>query len=510
MNYIKTIWTNLSGRKISAENLNKMERGIAAANGFETADDIRGLVSLDLFEVVRLNGSQGGEFHWMQGSVESEDGVVSEGEKSAGTVIKLNDTSVNGAYIRKIDGGINANWFSDVLSSESLASAISAAEKFEVNEVYIFDGGSVDCVHINKNVTLRGAGRKQSNLTITGTMLYDGIAASLVCSGITDNTGYCGVMDLTINVTANDGIGALITRKNHWRDVSIQGADGDGIRFRALDTELESPYFSRFENVWSKSNGGEGLALTENCNGNMFINCQFDSNQEHGVRQFLEGRAGVNQAVYGNIFINGQASYNQKNGYYPEKGSDFHIVNAYAEFNSQIDGGNPKTGGYKNLQLGASVARVNCVMGGLGTGTDLVLTIGLNTVTSNLVMAGGELISNYQDISIGYPNVGSGREINFHGGAGCQHSVNFWEAGSVIFKLKYNGVPSNPTNMLEIIPVVNGVDGQAILSMKNNGQLAFHGANPVSKAVVSGDTAGNQALISLIQALEDKGLISIS
>lgn len=101
MSYLETDWNNDSSPAISRDNLNKMERALAGAAGFDTADEIRALgVPSTLYAVV-LKGLEGGFFVWDSSSDADEDGV----NGSAGTVINPTGNTIAGRWVREVHDG---------------------------------------------------------------------------------------------------------------------------------------------------------------------------------------------------------------------------------------------------------------------------------------------------------------------------------------------------------------------------------------------------------------------
>ena len=365
---------------------------------------------------------------------------------------------------------------------------------------------------LDKDIYLTFAGRTATKLNISGFVTYGGLKTSCLFKG-DDSKGLASITNLDgveINITNTEpsSMGALISRKTNWFDVYIHGATRDGIYFRAFDANNESPYFCNLTNVWSKLNGRNGVTFTDNCNANVLTNGQFDSNGERGVVQTQVNHGDTPIAVYNNTLINGQASYNQYDGIYVERGSEFIVSGTYTEFNSQADGGNPKTGAYKNLRINNLAARCKCFLGSVGTSTDVEQVVDAGSGLSNEVYVGGIRVTPYSDMKLGYENSGTGKKITFNGAAGCVHLIEFAEGTTVTAWVEYNGVPSSPLNEISF----NVNSGNSPISFRTNGQLAFFGATPISQPSVSAaatDPATTQALVNeLRQALIDLGLIS--
>jgi hypothetical protein len=306
-----------------------------------------------------------------------------------------------------------------------------------------------------------------------------------------------------IEITSNQAgqVGLLVSRKLNVYDCYIHGASGDGVYFRSVAASSEAPYFCRFDSVWMKHNGGNGCTLTENCNGNQFINCQWSSNDGHGFHQVLTGN-GQPAAVYNTIIIGGQAAYNRLHGLFFESGSNSQVYGTYAEYNSDIDGGNPKTGAYKNVQLGPGVTRSFMSLGEQGTDINIEQTVGLNTGLTNRVSVGGSLITPYTDINLGTENIGTGKTVTFRGAADCVHEIRYRETTSDRLRWKYDG----GTNSLTL-DAWTGSSWVTAFTVTRDGTISFFGGAPNAKQTVSGSRSSGAALESLLAALANFGLI---
>jgi len=251
-----------------------------------------------------------------------------------------------------------------------------AIENTDSGEIYLgAETLTVDYIHLTKNIRIFGQGRKKSLIEVTGYTTYDTVNAAVVASGadadgLGAQMGIFGV-DIDIQSAVTNVNGLLVMRKLNMDEVHIHDAPNHGIVIRSGVPTQQAVYFADFRNVWSKGHGASGMRITDNSNANKFELCQFDNNGTHGVHQLLIGLSGVNQAVYSNVFVGGQASYNQKHGMYIQNGANVQGYGFYGEYNSQVDGGNPKTGAYKNLQLGSTVPRCHFVMGEQGTDVDI-------------------------------------------------------------------------------------------------------------------------------------------
>lgn len=381
----------------------------------------------------------------------------------------------------------------------------NAIETSSSGEIYLPAGNlTLDYLHINRSIRIYGEGRKKTKLTMTGGMDYEGHRASIVASG-SDSEGLSsqmGISGMEIQITAPDTNGLMVMRKCTATEVHIRGAALNGILFLSGNPNTKAPYFNTFTSVWSKNNGKSGLRLSENCNANRFDMCQFDSNGEHGVRFERFGTPGVNQVLYSNVFTGGQASYNQMDGISLLHGANNQIYGLYTEYNSQIDGGDPRTGTYKNFRMGPTVTRTIAVMGEVGTDVNLELTFALNTVLNNSVSVGGRTITPQPDMQFGYENVGSGRSISMHGAGGCSHSLEFREGFNPQARLHYDGSPATPNNILALQTTSNnGASWNTLVSGLGNGRLGFYGNTPVAKQTVAPAATDADSTITLLNNL---------
>ncbi|MEQ5872801.1 hypothetical protein J4E08_23405 [Sagittula sp. NFXS13] len=367
---------------------------------------------------------------------------------------------------------------------------------------------TVDHLHLRENVSILGQGRKRTIIKVTGYTNYDGLNACIVASGDDDSglTSQMRINGVEIDATAvtTPGVnGLLVMRKLSMNEVHVHHATSHGIVLRSGLPNQQAVYFADFQNVWAKSNGGSGMRITDNSNANKFELCQFDSNGEHGVHQLLVGKSGVNQAVYNNLFVCGQASYNQMNGIYVQNGANMQLFGTYMEYNSQIDGGNPKVGAFKNLNLGPTASRIYAVLGEQGTDTDLEQGIGMNSQLHNFVSVGGHQLTPNNDLSLGYVNSGSGRKIKMNGFGGCEHALEFHEgtAGATA-RLRYNGAPSSPGNEVRMeVTADNGNTWKTLWHGRNDGKLSVYGEAPVDQGSLLNAATDLNSAIALVNNL---------
>lgn len=477
--------------------------------------DVKTLADLKAIDVTTLTDKQqalvagysapgdggGGQFYYDAAATDADNG---------GTTLQLGSGA--GRWKRIYSGPLSVKCFGargDGVANDTaaFASAIAAVDDISIpSGTYL-----VDSITINRNVTMRGTGRKTAKIVVQSYTTYQTIKCGVLCRGAANSPSLADLTQISgidIEVTSNEAelVGVLVTRKLNLCDSYIHGAPGDGVYFRSVNASNEAPYFCQFDSVWMKNNGGNGCTITENCNAIQFMNCQWSSNAGHGLHQISTGN-GQPPAVYNTILIGGQAAYNQLHGIYIESGSNTQVYGTYAEYNSGLDGGNPKTGAYKNVQLGTNVTRSHVVLGEQGTDTDLSSCVGLNTVTGNNVSVGGSTLTAYSSIALGYQGVGTGRTLTFNGGGACEHHLGFKEGSADIFRVRYNGAPASPQNEL-LFESYLSPSWTEIIKMTNNGRLSFFGGATQTKQSVTGSRGGNAALSSLIAALANLGLIS--
>lgn len=409
---------------------------------------------------------------------------------------------------------------SDTDSTESLNRAIQNSAS---GDIYLPEGTTTaSYLLLDKSVRLIGQSRNKTTLNLTGFTTYDGVKAAIAAVG-DDSEGLLSTMGLngmTVDVQSSDPLvqGMLVMRKMYAQEVYIKNAPSNGVLLRSGDPNTQASYFSVFTNLWSKFNGGSGLRITDNSNANVFDTCQFDSNGLHGVHQIIIGTgAGINQVAYSNIINQGQASFNQYDGVNVQNGSNMQIRGMYGEFNSQVDGGNQKTGAGKLLRMGSTVTRCNMVFGEIGTDIDIQDAFVLNNVLNNFVSVGGQVLTPYNDIELGYSNNGTGRKIVFNGVGGCEHIIEFRESTSPTARIRYEGSPSNPANeLLFEVTSDSGATWKKVIHINNNGHMAFFGSTPVDQQASLADVptggsataADNAAAINLLKyKLEQLGLM---
>jgi hypothetical protein len=440
----------------------------------------------------------GGQFYYDAAASEADNG---------GTI--LAPTVGAGRWKRVYSGAVNVRWFGakgDGVNNETIAFENANAA---VDNILVPTGTFlVDSIAINRNVQITGTGRKTSRVLVQSYTTYQNIKCGILCRGAATSpslTDLAFMSGLDIQITSGEAgqVGVLITRKLNMSDVYIHGAPGDGVYFRSVSSGTEAPYFCKFDGVWMKSNGGNGATITENCNGTLFINCQFSSNGGHGLHQTISGN-GQPAAIYNTIVVGGQVAYNGFHGLYFASGSNNEVYGTYAEQNSDVDGGNPKIGAYKNVQLGPNVTRSCMVLGEQGTDISPELAIGLNTVIGNFVSIGGRVLTPYNDVDMGYENTSDGKNIVFRGAANCVHQIIFRETTADRLRFKYDGVANN----LTLDSWTTGNTWVNVLTVSRDGTIAFFGATPQAKQTVTGSRGGNAALASMLTALANLGLIT--
>ena len=428
---------------------------------------------------------------------------------NGGTVIA--PTAGSGRWIRAHYGELSVKCFGAKGDGVTNDTAAFAAAIAAIDYIIIPSGTYlVDNITIDRNINIRGTGRKTTKIVVQSYTTYQTIKCGVLCRGaasspsLTDLASLSGV-DIEITSAEAGQVGLLITRKLNVSDTYIHGAPGDGVYFRSVAPSSEAPYFCRFDSVWMKHNGGNGCTITENCNGQIFYNCQWSSNSGHGLHQLITGNGQV-AAVYSTILIGGQAAYNDLHGIYFQNGSNNEIYGTYAELNSDVDGGQPKTGAYKNVQLGANITRSRMFLGEQGTDIDIELTIGLNTVIDNFVAIGGKVLTPSNSIDVGVENVGSGKAVVFRGAANCVHKIAFRETTADRVRFQYDGATNNVT----FDAWTTGNAWSTVMTITRDATVSFFGATPQGKQTVSGSRGGNEALASLLTALSNLGLITDS
>lgn len=132
--------------------------------------------------------------------------------------------------------------------------------------------------------------------------------------------------------------GIRIKAKVDMRNVHVDNYTNDGIHFDTFSGATGAVFFTKFDSVWSKNNGRDGIRVRGGANANIFVNCQFDRNGGVGFHHMTDGTP-----TYGNIIYGGQCSYNGSYGYYFESGTDLTTHGLYAELNGCSTPGNTGT-----------------------------------------------------------------------------------------------------------------------------------------------------------------------
>ena len=398
-------------------------------------------------------------------------------------------------------------------SGTDLTANFSAALADTAPVIYVPPGvWTADYIEVARNVRIVGAGRRQTTLDITGHVTYADIPCGILLRGAVASptlSDTAAIDDILITFSSAEvgQVGVLATRRVDARGLRVQGAPSHGVLLRSIAPSSECPYFSTFTDCVFKGNGGSGFLITDTVNGTLFLNSQFTSNALHGLHQKLQGYAGQNQAIYNTTVIQGQAAYNDIDGIFFENGSNCHVYGTYAEFNSDADGGNPKTGAGKNVRLGVNVTRMNIFIGEVGTNVDPHLTLGVSTgSTTNSVYLGGSRVTPYENINIGLENVGAGRALTFQGALNCKHTLLFRETTNDRHRLLFDGA----TNDLSIDAWTSGNSWVTNLAFARDGGIGFYGTAPIPKPTIAGSRDGNAALESLFTALANLGLITDS
>lgn len=217
-------------------------------------------------------------------------------------------------------------------------------------------------IDVNKNIYIFGDGKESTHINVVGTGRVHGMK-------ITGDSGLAGANMIRLSrfhlhysgtglqaaAGANDNwSGIYIQRKVIMDEVFVENFTNDGIYFAPADavegatttlgTIGQAVFFSEMRNVWSKSNGRDGIRVRMGANANTFWNCQFDKNGAYGFHHMTDGGA-----TYGNTVIGGQCSYNAQYGWYIESGTELSTLGIYAELNGSPDG--TSANGYTNTPI---------------------------------------------------------------------------------------------------------------------------------------------------------------
>jgi len=217
-------------------------------------------------------------------------------------------------------------------STVAIQGAIDDAEAQGWGTVYL-PGGTYEVTHltVTDDIHLVGAGHAATTINFT-TATQHGLAWT--GAGIAENKPGSRLADLALVYTgagqAANKHGLYVTRKIIAERVLVTGFTYDGVHFYSVDANLETPYFCTMANCRSNTNGRHGLHITDNCNANIFIDCQFSSNTGDGVHHETTGAT----VAHNNIFIGGQASYNGGDGYDFVNGTHLYVFGCYSEFNT--------------------------------------------------------------------------------------------------------------------------------------------------------------------------------
>lgn len=139
--------------------------------------------------------------------------------------------------------------------------------------------------------------------------------------------------------------GLRAIRKVYADSLQVKGFTTDGIYTDSVDgTAGGAAFYSRWDNVWAKGNGRDGMALRFGANGHSVTNSQFDRNRRKGFHHYTDGAATYNTTLTGS-----QACYNGEEGWYLENGTSIDARNLYAEYNGSPS--NTNSDGYTNTKL---------------------------------------------------------------------------------------------------------------------------------------------------------------
>lgn len=192
--------------------------------------------------------------------------------------------------------------------------------------------------------------------------------------------------------------GIYLQRKVIMDNVRTGNWTNDGIYFAPSDADegtsaggtiSNAVFFAQLENVWSKDNGRDGLAVRRGANANSFVRMQCDKNGRYGVHHYTDGFG-----TYGNTFRDGQASYNKQEGYRFANGTNLITSGLYAEHNGTPT--NTDTDSYTNtaydFYLGDNCTKSHFGLGVLLNGdTGKVRLPGFNPATIQVWEGGKRL-----------------------------------------------------------------------------------------------------------------------
>jgi hypothetical protein len=171
---------------------------------------------------------------------------------------------------------------------------------------------------IDKNIELRGEGRMSTIINCTTTTTHgmairgDSTVGSGNCIRLTRfQLNYTGGGQPVASGANKNFAGIYIQRKVIMDEVYVNGFTNDGIYFAPYDasegttstlgTIGNAVFFCELRNVWSKSNGRDGIRVRMGANANTFINCDFSKNGAAGFHHLTDGGS-----TYGNTVMAGR------------------------------------------------------------------------------------------------------------------------------------------------------------------------------------------------------------
>lgn len=275
-----------------------------------------------------------------------------------------------------IDYGADNTGVSD--STAAFNSAIASGAK----RVHVPAGVyKVTNLVLNQNIIFYGDGRGDTIINFTTTSTH---GVDIAGEGTSAGAGevLC-IKDMRFKYIgtgqAANMMGVWVRKKVFMTNVSVDGFTNHGIYFSPSDATATSNavgtkgtigkavFFARFDNVWSKNNGGDGCLIRLGANANTFVNCDFSNNGGSGFHHKTDGSDdnGNTGSTYGNTILTGQASYNAQYGYYFESGTNITTTGLYAELNQ-----NPTqaSSGYASGPIDFYVGD-NCLRSWIGIGT---------------------------------------------------------------------------------------------------------------------------------------------
>ena len=268
--YDKTEWFSGALPAISAFSLAKIEDGVEAAIGVDSADAVRNLPLVDIYSIA-LRCSQGGSncfFDWDPDCSLEEDGILdSLGARSAGTVIKSNAVSGAGRFVRRREDAhfYSISWYlSDTFTATENTRAIQQLLDLQASN-YVYGTKSTT------TIDLAGELHEINDpciITAGGLVLRNGGVHQLI------NTKDCLQTDADAGL--GDGKITFVRLENYRSTISGDATILSGSHFRHLSGTL----------AWFKWESPSQLIL----------------GGKHGFINGYDDNIGVNGKIGGNIW----------------------------------------------------------------------------------------------------------------------------------------------------------------------------------------------------------------